>query len=785
VWLVRALVSIAVLLIALDARAQQIRTIARVLATSEVEGHFAHPVCYRDDTLRASERAAFTYALVRSADREDHPMVLDTGNLLTPHGVTRFAAAEEPEALADLVVGLGYRALAVGLNDLGAPREPMVRVITALRGHGVPMIASNLRCAPEAAELCEALVDASDGPSMHLVNGRRVAVLAVLRPSVLDLITPERARGLSLEPPGETLERLTRLALEQEAEIVIAVVDSQMEGGALELAAELDEDARPHLLLLSGGGDLLFARPRTVRPVLVGAPEGDAVEVMIRESDEVHEGFEFLAQPLEGRGITAAQPVLAWIEQLGDRYCGEWGRPLAGAELSEPLDVRGMWSLSAQIMRIAAGADVAVLNRRALDTQWRAGHDGALTASDVFVALEYDEPLQVAEVDQAWLTELARRAEGGELVAPGLAREGSGVLIGGHPSEPRARYRVATIRFLAAGGDDALPPLPAGARWENVGDATLRSAVLRYLEIDREVDPRQALPRPDSTLEWLFRANLDLTFSGSAVENPARRCDANTPPDRCVDGREVSPEGGRTNAYDTSLLTRSDTLTFGFTLDLSADAAAPDWTWQNSGNAVYRTAWVAGSPGRAGVFAEGADQIRARSTLSWRGLRGGRTIWYAPDPTLDLFVESEFTEPAHRDWHWLLVRPTAGVRFQLVDKLQLQIVGGVQFQPFDPQMRVEPGIGATLTLAPWDFLSLEGRFARVGFSFDYFLADLGAENRSQLRGQLDASFDLVGPLALVVSFRLFVQGEVGQDVGAAIDATAGVRIGHFGRATGP
>jgi hypothetical protein len=82
-------------------------------------------------------------------------------------------------------------------------------------------------------------------------------------------------------------------------------------------------------------------------------------------------------------------------------------------------------------------------------------------------------------------------------------------------------------------------------------------------------------------------------------------------------------------------------------------------------------------------------------------------------------------------------------------------------------------------------LKLEDRFARLAFTLDYFVADLGDDNRSQLRGQLDASFDLAGPLALVVSFRVFVQGEEGQDVGAAIDATAGLRLGYFGRTTGP
>src|SRR5688500_8394618 len=83
----------------------------RVIASNEVEGRFATPICYRGQTLVPADHAAFTYALSRSARDEDHPMVLDTGGLLTPHGVARYAAQERPSSLATLVQRLGYRAL--------------------------------------------------------------------------------------------------------------------------------------------------------------------------------------------------------------------------------------------------------------------------------------------------------------------------------------------------------------------------------------------------------------------------------------------------------------------------------------------------------------------------------------------------------------------------------------------------------------------------------------------------------------------------------------------------
>lgn len=776
---------LALLLAAGPVQAQSVETVARILASSAVEGRFAHPVCYQGETLRPADQASYTYALVRTARDADRPMVIDTGGLITLHGVARYAAEAQPGELAALVSALGYRALAFGLAELDSPRADVIAVAGELRERGIPMLASNLRCDDEAAgRLCDVLVDAGEQPAVLEVGARQMAVLAVVREDALGWIAPDRARGLTVEPPAVALARLTSVARAGGAHIVVAVVDAGIEGGVIDFAASLPEDARPDLLLVSGGSELLFARPRSVHPVVVGAPENDAIEVLIRESEAIREGFEMLAQPLEGRGVTAARPVLDFIDAVGPGYCDTWGRPLEGGHLGRPIDHRGMLELAARVARASAGVDVAVLNPEVLEGSWQAAQEGALTASDVHVALEYDEPLRVAEVDAAWLQQLARTAAAGGFATPGLTYSADGssdVKVGGHPLEGRATYWVATTRFLAEGAAGRLPALPRQGRWRPAGEETLRSVVLDYLERERPLDPRDALPDPGGTVQWVFRASADLTFSGSSIDNPRRRCTADTPPQLCVDGVVVDEAGAAAPAYGTSLLNRADTLTFGGAVELAADAAAPDWTWQNAASLLYRTAWIEGGDS----FAEAADQIRGRSTLAWRGLRRGNQAWWVPDPMVDLFIESELTEPADRSWHWFLTRPTAGVRFQLLDKLQLQLLGGFEVQPFAPVIEVEPGLGATLTLAAWDLLKLEDRFARLSFTLDYFVADLGDDNRSQLRGQVDASFDLAGPLALVVSFRVFVQGEEGQDVGAAIDATAGLRLGYFGRTTGP
>lgn len=770
-----------------------IRTIARVLATGDVDGRFAHPVCDGRETLHQEDHAAFTYALMREANAEDRPLVVDTGGLLAPHGVARFSAERHPESLATMVQRVGYRALALGLDDLAAPRAGLVSVARELRARRIPIVASNLRCAPEQQELCDQLVDASDGVSTHVVNGRLTAFIAVLRENALHSVAPDLAEGLELEPPRETIERFTRMARERGAELVVAVIDGRLEGGPIELATQIEPDARPNVLLVSGYDELLFARPRTVRPVLVGTLERETVEVRIRESVEIMDGYEMLAQPLEGRGITVAEPVLDWIDEIGAEYCDAWGQELAGAHLEEPIDVPGMLDMVAEIMRYETGADIAVINRQALDRRWRAAREGSLTASDVYIALEYDEPLQVATVDERWLQALARQADStGNLVTPGLEFEIDGtstsVHVGGHATASRQDYRVVTLRFLASGGDeDLIPPLPNGSSWETLeGDTgTLRGMVLDHLDRERDEDPRENLPSTEETTEWTFGASVDLGLSASTIENPLREC---TPeelammPSPCDDeGFFLNEEGERTPFFGTTQLLFREVLSFSIASDFRANAAAPDWTWESSASARYQTIWASTS----NSYFESQDQIRARSGLSWTGLRDdNEDQWYLPDPTVGLFVESEFTQAPTRPWHWLLFRPTAGLRFQLTDELQLGLNAGMQVQLLEePDLDPGAGVGATLTLEEWDFLSYDDRAARLSFTFDYFLGQLGDEYEGVLRGQLDAAYDLAGPLAITTSFSLLLQHEGTRYWGASLNATVGIRLSTVGRAT--
>lgn len=758
-----ALVAIASAVVPAAAGAQstiegRTRAVARVIASGGIGGRFGRPVCRHGLTIEPSQTALYTYALMREARGPDRPMVLDTGGLLAPHGVARYAAVEDASALAELIDALGYRALAFGEEELAAPRASLLAVIRRLRYRGIPSIATNLRCEDEAIPLCDLLVDASDGPSLHRVAERTVAVLAFLPAGATEAVAPDLAGGVRIAPIPDAMPRAVRQARRAGADLVIAIA-AMPSSDALALAAELPDEGRPDLLLLAGSGDLLFARPASVVPAIASPPQGDAIEILVREG-LLRAGYEMVAQPLGGRGVDVATPVRDFLERIGGAYCDEWGRTLPGGALSRELAPRGLAEIAARaVLTSVDDADVAVVNLGAIDQRWRPAREDSLTASDLYVGLEYDEPLVEAEVPATWITELARRLEPEALVASGLAWDGSSARVLGRPLQPRASYRVVTLRFLASGGDDALPPLPEGSEWTPVERGTLRAVVLESLQRSTGRDPREGLPDPTVAPEWVVSADANGSFSGSSISNPAM--------------------------YDSSLLNRINTVALGIEVNLRADATAPDWSWENTGVMRYRSQWTPGLMGASGVWAESVDQIQVRSLGAWRGLRARPSEWYVPDPYVEVFLESEVTQPAARDWHWMLFRPTIGARFPLTTELEVKLMTGLQAQLLQPNNEAEFGLGAIVTLRPWDLARIDDRHVTISGLLDWFLVDLGDQNRWQLRGNLDAAFDLAGPLALTLGVRLYAQQERGQDVGLALDATAGLRLGWLGRTVGP
>ncbi len=740
-----------------EARAQdELETLARFVVTSGVGGHLGRPACENGRALEASHFAELTPALAELASAPDRPLLFDAGGLLTPGGVARFAVRDRPRELADALVAIGYRALVFGSAELGAPREPMIGVLAALRAHRVPAIATNLYCRPGSAAtpLCDVLVDGSDGPSIFVVGRRRVALVSIVSRSALVRVAPDLADGVVLADEAEALADAVRRARRGGVDLVVASVEGAGDDPAsagLALASRLPEDARPDIVVIADAGDqLAFARPPSFTPAVVAPPPGGALRVRVRSSSATS-GYDVLARPIAARA-SVAPPFDRWLERTGERYCREWGRRLAGATLDREMTGRDLLELAAAVVRDRASAELGVLNMGALDAAWSRPNARKLTASDVYVALQYDEPLVAADVSGAWLADLLGKMEEKHLVAPGLEGEATSLRVNGRPVDRRGVYRVVTIRFLGAGGDEALPPLPHGARWEPVEGASLRTAMLDFLDTPRDGDPRSAVEPLADALEWTFRVDGDVKFAGTAIESPT---DASGAP-----------------VYDAAQLGRADSLSGGFALSLGADAVARLWSWENEGIVRQRTTRTA-----TDEFAESDDVLSLRTTLVYRGLRAELPEPYVPQPYVEAYLESELTKPETRAFHHLLLRPTIGVRFTLFDELTLELGGGAARELLDSSATFQPGALMQLVLAPWTVLGEDARRLKLELLLDYFVTGSSQE----LRGKLDSSLTIAEPFALVVGVQLFGRLDNGQQLGVALDVTVGLRIDWLGR----
>lgn len=743
---------------------RDVHEVARVLASAGIAGRFGEPICEGTHFMDAHAGAQFAGPLLQRASLSDAPLVVDTGGLLAPHGVARFAARDLPDAVVRLAQSLGYDALALGEDDLSAPRARTLDVARRLLGAHLPYIATNLHCDEGGEALCEAVIDEGDEPWIIDAGSERAAVLSLLGPDVLQRIAPDRAAGLAISEIDVALVSAVRNARARGATLVIAIIDSTS-AEAFAMAREMPADARPDLVLLAHeGADMLFARPASVRPALAAPPPGGGVEVRVGRSAAMRDGFEMLAVPLDHAPEPAA-PVQAFVNEVGQPYCTAYGRALAGGHLARTLNVEEVTELAAEVVREFASADVAFLNLGAVDASFHPSSATQLTASDLYIAIEYDEPIVVADVPGSWLDEALTQAHEHDVVAPGLTREGDALRVRGRAPVDDVTYRVATIRFLAQNGDGALPALPNGASWhtlEHVEEGqvryhSLRDVVMQALEPADPRDPRDARAQPNDALEWVLRGSLDGDFSGSSVSNEA--------------------------AYDAAALAIDTTIAMGIDAAVHLDATAPNYTWETTLGASYRTQWAPSTaPDTAGEFIEANDRIQLRTMASYRGFRATPSDVWVPDAYLEAFVESEFTRPDARDWHWLLMRPTLGARFPLTTEFEVKLQLGLQAQPLAPGAEAEAGAGASVLLRPWTMLEADDRSLTLEGNADFFCVDLFDQNRWQLRSQLDLALDLMGPLQLTFGATLYAQQEGDQATALAFSATAGFRVGAVTRA---
>ncbi|NOY89581.1 MAG: hypothetical protein GXP55_00130 [Deltaproteobacteria bacterium] len=752
------LLTLCLWLIASSVQAQgsvDLQLMARLYVSSDTHGHVADPVCRDGEDFEPTELARSLSALSMARHADPQSLMIDTGTILGPHAVARFAAQTEPAQLAALLADLGYDAIGFGETELGLPRSMLLDVARALRSRGVPLLATNLYCGPEAQDLCDALVDGVDGVPFFQVGRERIALFAFLTPEALGRVPPENTRGVRLAPLKESMIAAVRAARARGATAVIVSVQDGSGADAVSrvmanLAGVSAEDKPDLVLSAEAGAELIFARPATFRPPIASAPTRGTASVEVRR-DTQRGIFDVLVQPMTPAD-SVHDPLSSFLDRMGRAYCERWGRALPGARLgADSLDADGMLDLTAGILLEATGAEIALLGRGVTDSTYEQAGDTPLTASDVFVALQYDDPLATATVPGTWLRTLARSLDPAKLLALGLSVSGANtatekIKVNGRALELQGNYRIVTSSFLATGGDRLLP---AGADFTLSHDLRVRGAVLDYLGRPRPGDPRESLPDLADRVEWSSRFDTDATFTGSSVRNPGD--------------------------YTDSQLARENTAALGLGSTLAFAASSRSLAWDNTLTARYSVTQTGNG------FDEGDDLISYRTNLRYRGWHSQTPEVYVPEPFLEAFVESEFTTSDTLGYHHLLVRPTLGFAFTLTSKLLLKLNGGFEVEALDPEASVLPGAGANLELKPWQLMRDGVRRVDVGLTVDYFVSDIGAANRQTLRARFDTTFTLSGSLSFALLVDLFGVRSGAGPFSIAINTTAALRFRFVGR----
>ncbi len=725
--------------------------------------------------------AAFSTVASRFAG-EPGAIVIDAGDLLGAAAVPQLLLRRDTNALAAAIAGAGYRALAVGHRDLSLERGALVAAARALNALGVPYVLSNLRCDAAHRALCEVVRDASDPPLVIDTPSGRVGIVSLVSPSRLDAVARDRATGLRLDPLGPHGEgaerdegsflREVRRARAAGATRVLVTLDGRAgheEEEALDLASGHDVGEGPDVVVtqeLHGG--IASIETRGSGTPVVAAPSGSVVVI--------EPGAPRFARAARSGSSPAA--VEGFVTGAREWLCANHGRTMPGGHLEAPLERPAFGDLVLDILRDRTHADVAVLNRGAI----RAPSGlfpvtGGITPLVLSAALPFASTVHVARLTGAQLKALRASSVAGQYYFRGITADGS--KVNGRDLDPTQTYQVVTTGYaLEAVGDERLltSPLP----WRRFGTGTMQDLLTGWFDTPREGNILTAPSDPADHTRWNFRWTNDLSFSSVTYGNNSVMG---------TDPMTMMPT--MVTRYSDPQLSRQQAINLRIDSAFRFDADNPRFTWDNEvrlryGRAILREAAQGAPSVDSDEFKENLDLTTFTSSFTLRWNRRNRR-WFHPLPTFQGYLETEVDgppTPRSPDFHHLALRPTVGARFELHERVTMNLTGGIDWgEALAPESSNISGatpqfaLVANFTARPGTLFTLRGRNVEGGLSVDYTLRDPGGDNGSIVRMAARIAIPLFEPLMLTLGYDLFGRNTAPTNEWAvAHDATVGLRI---------
>lgn len=772
-----------------------------LLYHADLDGRLATPSCDKASARRSTGDYASLVGLVdaEGADARtqgrDQPLVLFGGNLATPDLLGSDLVERGPTGIAALV-GLfargRYEAIALGHHELSMSASVLAQLASELSAHGMPVVATNLRCNPAERAACPRVQ-----PEVVVRRGGvSVGIVATISPAVVAGIPPAIFKGLSLEDPATAARRTVRSLRAGGAPLVVLMTQGPRDASALDqvdaLARQLagaPAEERPDIILAGGVAGEAGDRPvqslrRESAPPIAGSPAGTRglTRVVLRAaitapaaapaaagSAAVRAPFEApVAVDTLASSEVPRDPALAGtLDAELAAVCVKFGVAAAPGAVRGVLTREAFTTYVLEIMRRRAGAEIALINRPFIK---RAPFpiSGQLTRAALYDALPYRAVIGTARVAGATIESALGPALGkSEVSIVGVARGSGGIEVNGRALDKVREYRVATIAFVANGGDGIVPakalpwqPLPASPDLRDVVEGFL-AAHTADRDGDPSVDPGTDFGPPVAARPLVVAlGDAGLDVASTSISNAPSYTDA-----QLVRASQLSVNGNAT----VRVLLREQAHEADARLDL-------------------KYGWSRNQPVGAPVtYGETADLITFAAVYNFRGLRGPQLLLKRalPDPYVRARLESELTRPdvtptQPRAYHHAAMTDTAGVLFTLLPRLRVRTGAGVQRELLasGPDGRWQPVIEAGGTLDPVALATFGALAVKLEGLVDYDFVDPGGRREHQLRANGKLSVPLLPALFITLGLDVFAIQRERLGWGTSADVVAGLRLHH-------
>jgi 2',3'-cyclic-nucleotide 2'-phosphodiesterase (5'-nucleotidase family) len=754
------LIPLLVLLGALAPRLARAEDRLDLIFAADLEGWFSPRRCAGPPARMGPGLPALSGAIALARTGETPSLVIGSG-LLGSGNLARYLLTRDdggPQAAA-LLAGAGIEVLVPGTAEFSMPPAGLDQALRAFAAHGHAPLLSNLRCQGAGGGTRtgeEGRCGALRRSLLLSRGGVRVGLLGVVGESLPRRVGPGHVPG-QVQPPAGIAAEIRRLRVAVDAVVVVADLEGRGDPGeAVALVQALDAQGAHADMVLATRQDHRSAAVNVVSlssgALVVGAPaEGAGVAVVsLQRSPEgrLH---------LSARRVLAGRPdagLQARIDRLFGEMCRDWGQEVAqikkGGLTREDFAVRVL-----DAMRDAGKAEMAMINAGAIDDRGLPLY--AASAAEVNAALPYPARVVLLKLPGKDVSERLGKfvspgpEAGARLFLRGLTRKDGGLEINGRPLDPAATYRVATIDFITAGGDDLLSPEMAAGK---VLHDDLRALVLSHFAASGAGTlPLQELP--------LWTSNLDfgLDLQGTTIQN-----------------------GGETR-YDRPLLLRKPSVALRIDSTARVQMELPRHLLQLSLRGLYGQTYLApAAEGEAPTWQETADLLNLLALYSYRGLSPRWSI--VPTPYASLGLETEWTRSESRGYHHMEVSALAGVRTALLSKLSLVLGAGVRSELLARRTRAEEAdlarprvlLSGTLELLKRSLWPKLGNALLGEGTLTYNFTDPQFLRSHELRATGKLYISLGRPLYVTLGLDLYLYGDRGRPPGLSLDVTCGLKV---------